>query len=104
LDVFYHTTSVTYVSQPPQEKDPELRSSMASSTNLAILCAAICNAVEMQQKIRYLKSQSYEITPDELKFLAPFAHSHFNFLGRYNFKGIPEISLTNIEKQFKPLF
>jgi len=40
-----------------KEKDPELRVCMASATNLVILCASICNTIEIQQKIRSLKAE-----------------------------------------------
>ena len=87
-----------------KEKDPELRLCMVSATNLAILCAAICNTVEIQQKIRSLKTGGMQITEDELRFLGPFPHIQYNFLGIYNFKPIPQVNKNEIEKQFKPLF
>jgi TnpA family transposase len=87
-----------------KEKDPELRLSMASATNLAILCACICNTIEMQQQIRSLNAEGMKISEDELRFLSPFPHHHYNFLGRYNFMPIPQINKKDVETQFRPLF
>ena len=87
-----------------KEKDPELRLCMVSATNLAILCASTCNTIEMQQKIRSLKAEGMIISEDDLRFLSPFAHIQYNFLGKYNFMPIPQINNNEIEKQFRPLF
>jgi len=87
-----------------KEKYPELRLCMVSATDLAILCASICNIIEMQQKIRSLKAEGMIISEDDLRFLSPFAHIQYNFLGRYNFRPIPQINKNEIEKQFMPLF
>jgi len=87
-----------------KEKDPELRLCMASATNLTILCAAICNTIEIQKNIRRLRAEGMIITEEELKFLSPFPHLQYNFIGRINFNPRPVINKSEIEKQFKPLF
>ena len=87
-----------------KEKDPELRLCMASATNLLILCSAISNIIEMQHKIRVLRTEGMIITEDQLKFMSPFPHNHYNFIGNFSFRSIPKVSNIEIEKQFKPIF
>ena len=87
-----------------KEKDPELRLCMVSATNLAILCSAICNTIEMQRTIRSLRNKGIEVRKDDLKFLSPFPHNHYNFIGKLDFKSIPQINALEIEKQFEPIF
>lgn len=80
------------------DKDPELQLCAASGLNLAILCVAICNTVDMQKAIRELKREGHSISADDLKFFSPYAHSHHNLYGQFSYQTIPGIHAADVER------
>jgi len=86
-----------------REKDPEMQLCVASALNLTTLCIAICNTVDMQNAIRALKREGYNVNPEDLRFFSPYAHGHHNIYGRFYFHGVPGTHLDLIEKAFEPL-
>jgi TnpA family transposase len=47
------------------DKDPELQLCAASGLNLAILCVAICNTIDMQKALRELRREGYPIQTED---------------------------------------
>jgi hypothetical protein len=39
----------------------------------------------MQAALDQLRTESYEVNPDDIARLSPLGYKHFNFLGRYSF-------------------
>ena len=86
-----------------QDKDPEMQLCSASALNLAILCVAVCNTVDMQKAIRELKREGHEVSEDDLRFFSPYAHGHHNLYGQFSFRSIPGIHTAAIERAFEPI-
>ena len=82
-----------------RKSQDDVQTNQAGSLNLMTNAVVTWNTVYMQQAIKQLKAEGYEINEDDLKHLSPARHEHINPYGKYEFNVEEELN----RKSLRPL-
>ena len=67
---------------PSQEEQQVTVQSMSVLTNIVL----VWNTIYIQEIIKELKNEGYEINEEDFEHISPAPFEHINRLGKYNFK------------------
>jgi hypothetical protein len=79
---------------PSQEQQQITAYNLTLLTNIVL----VWNTVYIQEILKELKSEGYQINEEDLEHISPAPFEHINRLGKYNFKAAAAADEIKLEK------
>ena len=80
--------------KPSQEEQQVTVQSMSVLTNIVL----VWNTIYIQEIIKELKNEGYEINEEDFEHISPAPFEHINRLGKYNFKAAAAADEIKLEE------